>query len=72
MFVLVLSPQDSTTADKLVKIIANGLKSTHLPSKISTLYGCLYLLEAAIPEVNKVLVQPLTEFLLKGLNAVSK
>ena len=55
-----------------MKIVANGLKSTHLPSKVSTLYGCLYLLEAAIPEVNKLLVPALTEFLVKNIGTVSK
>ncbi|KAL4231691.1 hypothetical protein ACF0H5_009269 [Mactra antiquata] len=63
---------DNTTADRLIKIIENGLRSTHIPSKLSTLHGVLYLLEASIPEVNKSLIPVITEFLLRTLNSTSQ
>ncbi|XP_060568114.1 huntingtin-like isoform X3 [Ruditapes philippinarum] len=63
---------DNTSADRLIKIIDNGLRSTHIPSKVSSLHGVLYLLEAGIPEVSKPLVPLITEFLLKTLTSVSQ
>ncbi|XP_053407184.1 huntingtin-like isoform X2 [Mercenaria mercenaria] len=63
---------DNTSSDRLIKIIENGLRSTHIPSKVSALHGVLYLLEAGIPEVSKPLVPVITEFLLKTLTSVSQ
>ncbi|KAL3864910.1 hypothetical protein ACJMK2_006556 [Sinanodonta woodiana] len=62
---------DAATAEKLIKIIDAGLRSTHLSSRVNTLYGILYLLEAGMPDVNKLLVPLATDFLLKNLLAVS-
>ncbi|KAK3589444.1 hypothetical protein CHS0354_020780 [Potamilus streckersoni] len=63
---------DTATAEKLIKIIDAGLRSTHLSSRVNTLYGILYLLEAGMPDVNKLLVPLATDFLLKNLVAISQ
>ena len=64
--------QDNTTADRLIKIIDNGYRSTHLPSKTATLHGALYLLEAGIPDVTKQLVPLTTECILKHMALASR
>lgn len=64
--------QDSSVAERVVKLIDVGLKSTHLPSKVSTLHGMLYLLEANIADLTKSILPLVTDFLLKHLSAVSK
>ena len=60
------------TAERLVKIIDNGLRSTHIPSRVSSLHGVLYLLEATNPDVSKLLVSVITEFLLRSLTLQSQ
>ncbi|XP_071090376.1 huntingtin-like isoform X1 [Haliotis cracherodii] len=62
---------DSSVAERVVKLIDVGLKSTHLPSKVSTLHGMLYLLEANIADLTKSILPLVTDFLLKHLSAVS-
>ena len=42
-------------------------QGTHLPSKISSLYGVLYVLEAGDEEVSKVFVSSILDYLVKYL-----
>ncbi|XP_064630020.1 huntingtin-like [Lineus longissimus] len=59
---------DQTALEKVVKTVELALRSTHLPSKISALYGSLYLLEAGLSEGTKILLPMVTEYLLKHLS----
>ncbi|XP_060084449.1 huntingtin-like [Ylistrum balloti] len=63
---------DNATTEKLMKIIDAGFRSPHLPSRIGALHGTLYLLEAGIQDVTKLLVPLATDFLLRNLSAVSQ
>ncbi|XP_055860312.1 huntingtin-like [Biomphalaria glabrata] len=56
--------------DRVVKLVDAGLKSTHLPTKISALHGSLYLLEGGITDLNTSLLPILTDFLSKHLAIV--
>ncbi|ESO95031.1 hypothetical protein LOTGIDRAFT_160793 [Lottia gigantea] len=62
---------DSSTAERLIKVIDSGLKSTHLPSKVSSLHGILYILETSTSDLTKTLLPIITEFLTRHLSAVS-
>ena len=57
--------------ERVVKVIDSGLKSAHLPTKVAALYGCLYLLEANIPEVAQQVVPLVSEYLLRTLGDVT-
>ncbi|XP_033756060.1 huntingtin-like [Pecten maximus] len=63
---------DNATTEKLMKIIDAGFRSPHLPSRIGALHGTLYLLEAGIQDVTKLLVPLATDFLLRNLSSVSQ
>ena len=43
------------------------MQGTHLPSKISSLYGVLYVLEAGDAEVSKVFISTIMDYLVKYL-----
>ncbi|XP_050396465.2 huntingtin [Patella vulgata] len=62
---------DSATAERLIKIVDAGLRTTHLPSKISSLHGILYILETSTSELTKSLLPLITDFLIKHLSAVT-
>ena len=64
--------QDNSTAEKILKITDYGLKTPHLPSRISSLHGILYLLEAGIQEMTKFIIPLATDFLLKNLSSVNQ
>lgn len=66
-----LSAQDAALTERILKFIDVCLKSTHLPTKISSLYGCLYLLETGVSEVTRSLVPVLSEYLLRSLTNIT-
>jgi len=55
-----------------MKILDNGYRSPHLPSRVAALHGTLYLLEAGMQDVTKLLVPLATDFLLRNLSTVSQ
>ena len=61
--------QDASTADRLIRIIDTGLRSTHIPGRVSTLHGVLYLLEANVQEVSRQLVPMMADHLLKTIHS---
>ncbi|CAL1538264.1 unnamed protein product [Lymnaea stagnalis] len=61
---------EALISERVVKLIESGLKSTHLPTKISSLHGALYLLEGGPSELNSSLLPILTDFLSKHLAIV--
>ncbi|KAK7109044.1 hypothetical protein V1264_013160 [Littorina saxatilis] len=63
---------DAATAEKVWKVIDQGLKSTHLSTKVSTLHAVLYLLEGGLSDTTRTLLPILTDFLLKHLAIVSQ
>lgn len=63
---------ESQAADRLLKMLDTGLKSTHLPSKTHALHGILYILEAGIMDLTKQLIPMVTEFLLRHLAVISQ
>ncbi|XP_052100645.1 huntingtin-like [Mytilus californianus] len=63
---------DSSVASKIMTILDYGLKTPHLPSRISALHGILYLLEAGIQETTKQIIPLATDFLLKNLSSVNQ
>lgn len=64
--------KESAAGEKLCKAIDAGLKSTHLSSRIATLHGILYLLEAGMSEITKTVVPMTTDFLLRNISIVSQ
>lgn len=64
--------QDGTTAEKVIKVVDGGLKSTHLPTKVSTLHAMLYLLEGGLSDITRALIPPAAEFILRHLAIVSQ
>lgn len=64
--------QEALVSERVVKLVEAGLKSTHLPTKISALHGSLYLLEAGVTDLNMTLLPILTDFLVKHLTIVSQ
>ncbi|KAK3095770.1 hypothetical protein FSP39_018831 [Pinctada imbricata] len=63
---------DSSTGEKVMKLIDSGLRTPHLPSRIAVLHGILYLLESAIPDVNKFLIPMATDFLFRNISTTSQ
>ncbi|CAL1269720.1 unnamed protein product [Larinioides sclopetarius] len=55
--------------DKLKKLLELSLRSTYLPTKISTLHGLLYLLEQGGGDESFPLLPTATEYILKHLDA---
>ena len=64
--------QDSSVGEKVMKLIDSGLRTPHLPSRIAVLHGILYLLESAIPDVNKFLIPMTTDFLFRNIATTSQ
>lgn len=64
--------QDAATVEKIVKTVDNGLKSTHLPTKISCLHGMLYLLEGGLSDIVRALLPTMADFILRHLAIVSQ
>ncbi len=64
--------QDVNTAEKIVKMIDLSIKSTHLPTKISTLYASLHLLESGMSEITHQIVPILTDYLHKTLASITQ
>ncbi|KAL5022595.1 hypothetical protein ScPMuIL_001750 [Solemya velum] len=63
---------ESAAGERLCKAVDGGLKSTHLSSRIATLHGILYLLEAGMSEITKTVVPMTTDFLLRNITIVSQ
>jgi len=57
--------------ERVVKTIESSLRSTHLPTKVSALYGSLYLLEAGTADSTVQLIPVLTEYLLRSLGSIT-
>ena len=64
--------QDSSSIEKLMKLLDIGLRSPHLPSRIAAMHGILYLLEGGVQEITKTLVPIATDFLLRNLGSISQ
>ena len=58
--------------ERILKMVELHLRSTHLPTKISTLFGCLYLLEAGMSEVTQGILPQLTEYLIRTLSSITQ
>ncbi|XP_005093645.2 huntingtin [Aplysia californica] len=58
--------------ERMVKLVESGLKSTHLPTKISALHGALYVLETGVSDLSTAFLPVLTDFLAKHLAIVSQ
>ena len=63
--------QDLPTSERVVKIIDQCLKSTHLPTKVSALFGCMYLLETEATELVQHLVPLAMEYLVRTLGSLT-
>ncbi|KAL8615828.1 hypothetical protein ACOMHN_048536 [Nucella lapillus] len=63
---------EASTAEKVTKIVELGLRSNHLPTKVSTLHAVLYLLEGGLSDVTRSLMPSITDFLLRHLVVVSQ
>nr|XP_022340193.1 huntingtin-like isoform X2 [Crassostrea virginica] len=63
---------DSSSIEKLMKLLDIGLRSPHLPSRIAAMHGILYLLEGGVQEITKTLVPIATDFLLRNLGSISQ
>ena len=57
-------------AEKVLKLLESSLRSTHLPTKVAALYGCLYQLEAGITEISKAIVPMVTDYIIRHLSAI--
>jgi len=62
---------DQLTGERIVKVVEISLRSTHLPTKISVLYGSLYMLEAGSVDITSQLIPVLTEYLLRSLGSIT-
>ena len=72
IFFLCFYFQDSSSIEKLMKLLDIGLRSPHLPSRIAAMHGILYLLEGGVQEITKTLVPIATDFLLRNLGSISQ
>ena len=63
---------EAAVADRLVRTIEMSLRSTHLPTKVAALYGCMYILEAGMSEQVHQLIPHMTEYLLKQLSNITQ
>jgi len=57
--------------ENVVRIVETALKSTHLPTRISSLHGGLHLLEAGVTEVSHHLVPLLGDYVLRSLTSIT-
>lgn len=60
--------QDAALSERIVKLVDTNLRSTHLPTKIFTLYGGLYILEANQGDLSCSLISIFVDYLLKSLS----
>ena len=58
--------------ERIIKLVDGCMKSSHLPTKVCTLYGCLYLLETGMVEVTSQIIHLLTDYLYKTLNSITQ
>ena len=58
--------------ERVLKLIETCMKSSHLPTKVCTLYGCLYLLETGMVEITGQVIHTLTDYLYKTLNSITQ
>ncbi|XP_076466851.1 LOW QUALITY PROTEIN: huntingtin-like [Babylonia areolata] len=63
---------EASTAEKVSKMVEQGLRSNHLPTKVSALHAVLYLLEGGLSDVTRTLMPAITDFLLRHLAVVSQ
>lgn len=62
--------QDSGAEEKIHKLIESSLKSSHIPTKLSAMNGCLYLLESAKEsDLVKSLLNVLIEHISKTMDS---
>ena len=54
------------------RVVEQGLKSTHLSTKVSSLHAVLYLLEGGLSDVTRTLLPAVTDFLLRHLAIASQ
>ena len=57
--------------ERITKLLEAALKSTHLPSKISAMYGALYILETGMTEVTSQVVPLITDYLGRSLSSIT-
>jgi huntingtin len=62
---------DAALVERVFRLIDTCLRSTHLPTKISALYGCLYLLETGLSDINHHLIPLLTDYLIRSLGSIT-
>nr|CAM12495.1 Huntingtin [Branchiostoma floridae] len=58
---------EGPVAERVSKLLESSLKSTHLPTKVGSVYGSLYILEAGPSEATKLLVPVLQDYLSKNI-----
>ncbi|XP_019635502.1 PREDICTED: huntingtin-like [Branchiostoma belcheri] len=58
---------EGPVAERVSKLLESSLKSTHLPTKVGSVYGSLYILEAGPSEATKLLVPVLQDYLGKNI-----
>ncbi|XP_066278562.1 huntingtin-like isoform X2 [Branchiostoma lanceolatum] len=58
---------EGPVAERVSKLLESSLKSTHLPTKVGSVYGSLYILEAGPSEASKLLVPVLQDYLSKNI-----
>ncbi|XP_078660473.1 huntingtin-like [Branchiostoma floridae x Branchiostoma belcheri] len=58
---------EGPVAERVSKLLESSLKSTHLPTKVGSVYGSLYILEAGPSEATKLLVLVLQDYLSKNI-----
>jgi hypothetical protein len=63
--------QDAATLERIVKLVEGSLRSPHLPTKMSALFGSLYLLETGLPEVSSQIVPLLVDYLGRSLTSIT-
>ncbi|CAH1783183.1 unnamed protein product [Owenia fusiformis] len=58
---------DPQTFEKIYKVLDANFRSAHLPTKVATLQGCLYLLEAGTSDMVRSILPLIVEYLYKSL-----
>eukprot|EP00058_Branchiostoma_floridae_P006836 XP_002592324.1 hypothetical protein BRAFLDRAFT_101261 [Branchiostoma floridae] len=63
---------EGPVAERVSKLLESSLKSTHLPTKVGSVYGSLYILEAGPSEATKLLVPVLQDYLSKSIPPIAQ
>ncbi len=59
------------TAERIIKLVEMSLRSTHLSTKVATLYGSLYIMETGMSELTHTIIPIVIEYLLKQLSNIT-